>query len=397
MSVYNLGVNYVWVSYNSLILPLQIGLLVPQHDQGLVLGIVVSVAVAVGVIINIFSGVMSDSIKLGWGKRRPYILLGTLLCSISLLVPIFLVLALPVAFLSFLLMQSFTNLSSGSYQPLLPDLIEEHQRGMTSGFQGMMTLAGSAVGYGLTGYLVGTGYKSYALIPMSIAFLLTTLVTITTIRNSDAPVAATGAIKIRQAVFEMFRPKTFVKAFYWLTVGSFLILMGSSGLMYFEVYYFETILKIANPGIAVGEAGIVILMVAVVSAMIFGFMSDKIGRRNLIIGAGIVAGVATFFVPFLTSFYVFLGVACFVGGSLGIFNSVVFALASDLAPKQETGKYMAYYNLAVGGAGAVAPLIDGIMLFLFGSSSVSGFVALFGLSSIFYLSGAALLFRVPKR
>lgn len=397
MGLYNLGVNYVWISYNSLILPLQIGLLVPQREQGLVLGVIVGAAVTVGVLVNIFSGVVSDNIKLRWGKRRPYILLGTLLCSLSLLLPVFLVLTLSVAFLSFFLMQAFTNLSSGSYQPLLPDIIEGRQRGETSGLQGMMTLAGSAVGYGLTGYLVGTGYKSYALIPMSAVFLLTTVVTIGTIRNSDAFPVGAGRMRLREAVVEMFKVRTVVSAFFWLTVGSLLIFMGSSGLMYFEVFYFRTILKIANPGYAVGIAGVVILLVSVISAVLFGFVSDRVGRRNLIIGAGLVAGVATFFIPFLASFNIFLAVACFVGGPLGVFNSVVYALASDLAPKQETGKYMAYYNLATGGAGAVGPFLDGIMLYLFGSSGVTAFVALFGLSTVFYFSGAALLFKVPRR
>lgn len=397
MSIYNLGINYVWISYNSLILPLQIGLLVPQREQGLLVGIFASVAVTIGVLVNILSGVLSDNVRLRWGRRRPYILFGAALCSLSLVLPVFAVLTLSVAFLTFLMMQTFTNFSSGSYQPLLPDLIEEHQRGETSGFQGMMTLAGSAVGFGLTGYLVGQGYTPYALVPVSCAFFLTTVVTLTTIRHADAPVAETNRMKLGEAVAEMFRPRTLVGAFLWLTVGSFLILMGSSGLTYFEVYFFRTVLNIPNPGYAVGIAGIVTLVVAVISAVVFGTASDRMGRRNMIIAAAMVAGAAIAVVPFVKSFDEFLVVSACVGGALGIFNSVVFALASDLAPKHETGKYMAYYNLAVGGSGAVAPLLDGLMLYLFGGSSVTGFVALFGLSSIFYFSGALLLLRVPRR
>jgi MFS family permease len=397
MGLYNLGVNYVWISYNSLVLPLQVGLLVPQREQGLVVGIIAAVAVTVGVLVNLFSGVLSDNVKLRWGKRRPYILLGTVLCSLSLLLPVFFALTLALAFLSFLLMQTFTNLSSGSYQPLLPDIIQEHQRGEAAGLQGMMTLVGSAMGYGLTGYLVGSGYTSLALIPLSAVFLLTTLVTIGTIRNNDASIFPTSGMRLRETVIEMFRPRTVVRVFFWLVVGSFLIFMGSSGLVYFEVYYFERILNIPNPGDAVAIAGIVILMVSVVSAVVFGFFSDRVGRRNLIIGAAIVAGVATFFVPFVKNFDVFLVVACFVGGPLGVFNSVVFALASDLSPAQETGKYMSYYNLAVGEGGAVAPLFDGVLLYVFGYSSLTGFVALFGLSAVFYIVGAALIFKVPKR
>jgi MFS family permease len=397
MAAYNLGVNYVWIAYNSLILPLQVGQLVAQKEQGLVLGAIVSVSVAVGLVINVISGVASDNVRLRWGRRRPYILLGALLCSLSLLLPVTVALTLMVAFLGFFLMQAFTNLSSGAYQPLLPDVIQERQRGETSGFQGMMTFVGSVIGYGLTGYLVGAGYTPIALIPMSATLLLTTLIAVGTIRNTDSFPPGGGTMRFREAVVAMFRPRTVVVPFLWLTLGTWLISNGSNGLMFFEVYYFQTVLKIANPGYAVAITGGVILAVAVVSALVFGFLSDRIGRRNLIVGAGLVAGVATFIVPFTTNLPTFLGVACFVGGPLGIFNSVVFALASDLAPKDETGKYMSYYNIAIGGGGAVAPVLDGLMLYEFGSSSATGFIALFGLSAVFYLLGAILILKVPRR
>jgi MFS family permease len=128
-----------------------------------------------------------------------------------------------------------------------------------------------------------------------------------------------------------------------------------------------------------------------------GFLFDRVGRRNLIIGAALVAGGATLVVPFLTNFSSFLMVASLLGGALGIFNSISFALASDLSPKDDTGKCMAYSNLASGGANAIAPLIDGVPLFMFGASTLSGFVALFTLSGVFYFMGVVVLFKVPSK
>jgi len=396
MALYNLGVNYIWISYNSIILPNQIQLLFPVQ-KALVVGIVVSLSTTAGIIVNIFSGVLSDNIRLGWGRRWPYILLGTILTCLGLLVPALLPLAVFAVVSGYLMMQVFTNLSAGSYQPLLPDIIQEDQRGQTSGFQGLMTLIGSAMGFGLTGYLVGIGQVGSALISMSVAFLFTALFTIGTIRHSDKFPHEPVSISIRGAAREIFRPNTVVISFFWLVFGSFLIFMGSAGLTYFEYYYFETILKISNPAFAVAITGLVVLVAAMFSSIVFGTLSDRVGRRNLIIGAAVVAGAATFFIPFLTNFYVFLGVACLVGGPLGVFNSVVYALASDLAPREETGKYMAYQNLAVGGASVVATPLEGALLNFLGVSNMLGFVAIFAISSAFYFVGAAVLFKVPKR
>lgn len=397
MALYNLGLNYVYTSYNSIILPKQLELLFPQDLKGLVLGAIVFLCTVVGVTTNVFSGVLSDSNRLRWGRRWPYILIGAVLTSIVLLLPAVLPVAIITIFSSYLMMQIFTDLSAGSYQPLLPDIIVEDQRGAASGLQGLMTLLGAAAGFGLTGYFVGSGLSGYALISMSTTFLLTTVVTIRTVRSSDRFAREPRTMGARQAFREILRPRTFVASFFWLVIGSFLIFMGSSGLMFFEVYYFEAVLGIPNPYFAVAIAGLVILLVAMISSVLFGFLSDRVGRRNLIIGAAMVAGAATFVVPFLTNFSAFLVVASLLGASLGIFNSISFALASDLAPKDETGKYMAYSNLAVGGANAIAPLIDGVLLFLFGASTMSGFVALFSLSGAFYFVGAVVLFKVPSK
>jgi len=230
-----------------------------------------------------------------------------------------------------------------------------------------------------------------------VAFLLTALFTIRTVRHSDKFPQDPVSISVWGAAREIFRPKTVVISFFWLVLGSFLIFDGSAGLTYFEYYYFETILKVSNPAFAVAITGLVVLLAAMFSSIAFGTLSDRVGRRNLIIGAALVAGAATFVIPFLTNFYVFLGFACLVGGPLGVFNSVVYALASDLAPREETGKYMAYQNLAVGGASVVATPLEGVLLTVLGVSSLLGFVAIFTVSSVFYFLGAAVLFKVPKR
>jgi len=84
--------------------------------------------------------------------------------------------------------------------------------------------------------------------------------------------------------------------------------------------------------------------------------------------------------------------------TIGLFNSVSNSFASDLVPKEESGKYMAYFNLAIGLANASSPVVAGTVLFLLGGAqSWAGFAAIFVLSSLFYCLGAALIFKVRKR
>jgi MFS family permease len=63
------------------------------------------------------------------------------------------------------------------------------------------------------------------------------------------------------------------------------------------------------------------------------------------------------------------------------------ALASDLSPKDEAGRYMAYNNLTTGLSGALSALIFGVLL---ASMTRTTFIYLFILSAILFLLGGIL-------
>ena len=114
-----------------------------------------------------------------------------------------------------------------------------------------------------------------------------------------------------------------------------------------------------------GIFGLVSLAVIAVFVVLAGYLSDKVGRRNMIIGAVMASAIITLLFPFvpqlgallpaLTGFGVFLLLASFYSAAIGMVQSVDTALTSDLVPLEEAGKYMGYANLAQGVANAVAP------------------------------------------
>jgi MFS family permease len=123
-----------------------------------------------------------------------------------------------------------------------------------------------------------------------------------------------------------------------------------------------------------------------------GFLSDKLGRRNIL-----VLAFAIFLITYL-GFALIQNVALigllFVlyGLYQGIFRSVGKALASDYVPQQLRASGVGWYNTIVGLSGLVASLIAGWLwdqaghttVFFFGAASAA-------------VGGIALLMLVPGK
>lgn len=67
----NLGLNYLWISYNSLILPEQVIIAFPAPIRSIALGGIAAGGVALGVLMNLISGIISDGINTKIGSEGP--------------------------------------------------------------------------------------------------------------------------------------------------------------------------------------------------------------------------------------------------------------------------------------------------------------------------------------
>ena len=135
-----------------------------------------------------------------------------------------------------------------------------------------------------------------------------------------------------------------------------------------------------------------------VFSLLAGFLSDKFGRRNIIILSVVIASAVGLLFPFARTFATFLGFSSLYGAANGVILSVDTALTSDLVPREEAGKYMAYANLAVGVANGVAPPIFGVILNVQGAPTLTSFILFFVVSALFFMASAILMaLKVPNR
>ena len=404
MSMLMLGANLVWTAYNSLLLPTLVEGII-KNGKGLATGLIGFFGTLLAIIISLLAGILSDHSSNRWGRRTPAILIGSLiglpliglptLFLAPALRPVFLSLALPVIILSYCGMQVATNVGNGAWWPLLVDVVPEHQRGLASGIQGALTLVGATIAIVVVTILIQNGQILTSLWLVGGIFAVSGIVNILVIHGKDKPAEQSNRISLRKAVHDMFRVRTRVVVFFWVVSAVFLAYMGINGLQFFALYFFQVYFPAVNPEAAFRTMGAISLVMTLLASVGSGLLSDRIGRRPLIVWAMFVCAVATLLMGLTSNYVVFLFLSGLRAAATGPIIASAPALASDLAPKDEAGQYMAYNNLSTGLLGALAGLIFGVLLVTLTRIT---FMVLFFISAIlFLLGGIVFAIKVPQK
>lgn len=398
------GANLVWVSYSTILLPTLIEQVVGER-KGLVVGLIGFFGTLIAVIVSILSGIISDHTSSKWGKRTPAILVGAVLALPLIGLPtlflssrygsLSLSAALPIIVISYFGMQFFTNVGNGAWWPLLVDIVPENQRGLAAGIQGLLALVGAAAGILLVTELNQRANTGQALWMIGGILALTGISSAWVIRGKDHPASSAEPISIYRAVRDMFKVQTRVLVFFWLVLTVLLANMGINSLQFFARYFFEVYFPEISPDVAFRAMGGVSLVVTMLSAIGSGYLSDKIGRRRLILYAMIACSVTTLVMGLTNQFAIFLIFTALRAISTGPILASAPALASDLSPRDEAGQYMAYNNLTTSLSTALSALIFGWVLT---SLTKTAFMNVFIISAFLFLAGGIIFsIKIPQK
>lgn len=157
-NIYWLGLNIASGVITPVLLPYLVALFVPADQKNTYLANVRVVGLAVAMLIQPMAGMLSDRSTSRWGRRRPYLLGGTLFDLVFLIIigasPLFIGSALDRTFqtslgvstaylvllIGIVLLQVSSNFAQGALQGLIPDVVPENQRGRSSGVKAVMEL-----------------------------------------------------------------------------------------------------------------------------------------------------------------------------------------------------------------------------------------------------------------
>ncbi len=184
-------------------------------------------------------------------------------------------------------------------------------------------------------------------------------------------------------------------SFTWWIVNRLMFLAAATSVQGAIIYFLMYVFNIGNEA-ATGLSGTLNTVIGVfilVTALIGGWLADRIGRKLLSAVSGLIAALGgflllvTIWVPSLVVIYI---AGTIIGLGTGLFVTANWALGTDLVPPQEAGRYLGISNLAGAGAGIVGAGIGGILadeLNLFhpglGYFAIfASYAVLFGLSAV---------------
>jgi MFS family permease len=341
-------------------------------------------AALISIVIQPTVGSISDYTMSRWGRRKPYIVIGSLL-DVVFLAGIatannVLALAAFIALLSF-----STNVARGPFQGYVPDMVSEKQVGLASAMVGLMQVLGNVTGFVLVTVAVLGGVIEAAIAAVAVVELVTMVAVVIRVGKGQPPKdragRSWGSIAAETWGTDILKERSYV----WMLTSRFFFLMGGAML----INYILTYLKQSHGlGQDAANSSNLIVLVAVVIANVIAIvpaarLSDRIGRKPVIYGSCAVGLSGILIAALAPSVPIAILGATLFGASGGAFLAVDWALMTDIIPKAASGRYMGLSNVATTSSTLFAVATGGLLL-----DAVNGVLGLGAGPRAAYLLGA---------
>jgi MFS family permease len=380
---------------------------------GFYFGLLGAIGADIAAVTEVVAGALSDRSLNRWGRRRPYVAIGSILALGPLIL-----LGAAKSFWPFavglLLIQLFTNLALGPFTALMPDTVHPREHGKASGFMGAARLIGDIGGMVLAGIMLSSealkdaspgqiaAYKDHQFfllcLGMAVFIALTTAYTCWMV--PERPLTRRPEAGIAQIIRQSYEFDRHAHPdFLWLcisravtNIGFYMFIPATFGFVAHTLEYEDRAegmtMKLLLP--AVGAA--------ILSTIPSGWISDRVGRRGLVFVAQFLmaAGAVGFAVAPTFGLALLAGIPA--GLAYGVFTAVEWALACNLLPKNDVARYLGFWN-----ATAVVPQVFALALAgVIGSGLSSATPGLgwridFALAAALCLVGAYFLKHVRER
>lgn len=436
-----------------LVVPLLVQGFVGESQKGTFYGTIRLWALMMALLMQALFGMLSDRSRLKWGRRRPFIFLGTIL-EVGIILSMAWIAGLQgmggytVLFVAYLLSMASTNMSQGGTQGLIPDVVPQEKRGIASGIKMLLEVPLPLVLVGLViSPMVAHGNMTTALIVTVAAMLacmgLTMFVREERLDTSPGPLnwkpflslllmtavftiiilglgqlvklviptmgdasrftfGTIGVIAMLIAVVAGIFASLAVHLdstvrnntpFIWLVISRLAALVAINNIASFLLYFVQE--KFNMPGKeAAGLAGMLPMVLGgfvILFGLVAGWLSDRFDRRLLTAISGIIGAVGVTVMVLGPNIPMMYAAAAIIGLAYALFNVSSWALGTDIIPKDRAGEFLGLQNLAGAGAGAIGAYIGGVI------ADHSGYLlmmAMFGV--MFLLSSVAAIFIRKK-
>jgi MFS family permease len=398
LGLFGLGLNVIFNILDPFIYTEKVRLLAPQALKNSTLSLITITTLLVALFAQPLVGQWSDRTQSRWGRRVPFLVAGVIGLSFALTLIIaadklwLLLLAVALASIS-------SNTIQAAWHALVPDRVPRTQHGTMAGIKTILESTGAVMGIGLAGLTLGQGQLWTApLIVISLLWLVLWL-TLQTLHRvpaaSSMPVSSNfdHPLALLKLNLSHLPP-----AFPWWMVNRFLFWAAAISIRTFLLNYMEDVLHLSPAETQALSSRIILLLGAGVFLLVLpaGAVADRIGRRPLLIAAGLLAAAGAILFIFLRDINLLFVAGGLIAGGAGIFASASWALATDIVPKGEGALYLGLANAATV-LGSISgrlggPLIDGLNQ---ATGSAVGYLVIFGLAALFFIGSSVVVLKIP--
>lgn len=346
-------------------------------DNVLAFGIISGIAGACALITYPLTGALSDRTTSRFGRRRPWILVGVLVFAASLIVLSLQTTILGVGIFWSLSLIGFC-MASAALTAMLSDQVPVNQRGFVSAWISAPQAIGTILGLILvTTLFVGAeaqqalGYPLVAILLVILAVPFLLAAPDQPIRKDQRPHGGFGTLVQGFWINPVKHPD-----FGYTLLGRILVnlgnALGTALLLYFLQYGLQEKYQDAQNNLLILSC--VYLVFFVIAALVFGRISDRIGRRKIFVYiAAYVQAIAALILAFVPNLDVAIVAAGLLGVGYGCYMSVDQALATQVLPDAHSrGKDLGIMNIATAVPQAVGPLLGALIIVLFARLATAG-------------------------
>jgi MFS family permease len=353
-------------------------------DSKFTISLVLSLAGLSGCLVPPLIGYWSDRSATRFGRRRPFVLLGSLGA-------LFCLLALPhanafgaVAVLAGC-MYFTLRVAETPFLSLLPDLTPAEQRSTASGVMNLVGSLGLITCFAMSTALWDDHPRAVFRLA-ALAFFGSLLLAVVLLREPDAPHKATPARTsplryLTSIAAETNAIRFFAAQFFWW--------FG-----FWMVSTFATLFAVEELKVAEGQSFLVLLpftVVATIFMLPLGMLGDRFGRKAILSGMVFAWAISEILVGLsqnLTQAVVLVALSAIPFAAV---MGVGYAFMLDLVPEERTAEFVGFSVISIAVAQILGPLLGGRLI------DELGYRSIFPAAAAFMIVGLVLLHFVRPR
>lgn len=377
----NLGVFLIWGAVPGILLPAQIAVLFGEEDKLANLTIVATIGAFAAMLAQPIAGQISDRTRSRFGRRAPWIALGALAGGLAL-VGLAFANTLVGVIIAWTLVQICYNFAQGPLSAVMPDRVPLKRRGTFAALSGIGLMLG-AIGGQIVGSLfydsIAVGYIFFAVFAVVILALFIFF-------NPDYPSSqiTPDPFSFREFIGTFWVNPIKHPDFFWAFTGRLLLYTGYFAVTGLQLYLLTDYFGVERPNEIIPLLGLLSLVGILISTVVSGPLSDKLGRRKPFVFASAAVVSLAFLLPWMWPDITAWMIMTFIAGfGFGMFQAVDTALMSEVLPSAKSfAKDLGVVNIAATLPQTLAPGIAGAIALSF------GYAALFPVAIVLGILGA---------